>query len=59
MEKYDIQEVAKLILSKEELINHKRLQKYLYLFYGNYLAIKNSSVNELKLNYFITILRGE
>lgn len=58
MEKYDIQEVAKWILSKEELINHKRLQKYLYLFYGDYLAIKNTSVNELKIELFHNDFEG-
>lgn len=57
MERYDVQEVAKWLLKKEP-ITHKRLQKYLYFFYGEYLAIKNDDTNNIIIELFKNDFEG-
>lgn len=59
MEKYDVQEVAKWLLKKEST-THKRLQKYLYFFYGEYLARKNNDINDddIIIELFINDFEG-
>lgn len=58
MEKYDIREIAKWILRKEDMVTHKRLQKYLYFLYGEFLAQKNNSSNELNIELFHNDFEG-
>lgn len=51
MEKYEVNEIVKWLLSKEK-INYNRLQRYLYFLYGEYLAIKNNDVNNIDIKLF-------
>ena len=58
MEKYDIREVAKWILKKEDMVTHKRLQKYLYFLYGEYLAKNNNCDQNIELELFHNDFEG-
>ena len=57
MKKYDVRDVAKWILDKEPM-THKRLQKYLYFIYGEYLAIKNDDISNIKIELFENDFEG-
>lgn len=57
MEKYDIKEIVKWLLKKKPM-THKRLQKCLYFFYGEYLAIKNDDIHNLKTELFKNDFEG-
>lgn len=51
MEKYEIIDIVKWLLSKEDM-THKRLQKYLYFLYAEYLVETNADVNNIGLKLF-------
>lgn len=57
MIQYDIRTIAEWILSHEEL-THKRLQKYLYFFYGEYLARMNDNINGRIIELFRNDFEG-
>ena len=57
MEKYDVNEIVKWILSKEK-INYNRLERYLYFLYGEYLVIKNDDVNNIDIELFKNNFEG-
>ncbi len=57
MIQYDIRTIAEWILSREEL-THKRLQKYLYFFYGEYLARMNNSIGGRVIELFRNDFEG-
>lgn len=57
MEKYDVRDITRWILKKEP-VTHKRLQKYLYFFYGEFLANRNSCVNKIDVELFKNDFQG-
>ncbi len=57
MNKYNINEIVKWLLSKNEM-THKRLQKLLYFSYGEYLAIKNENKENIKIALFNNDFEG-
>ena len=57
MIQYDIRVIAEWLLSHEEL-THKRLQKYLYFFYGEYLSRMNDDIDGITIELFRNDFEG-
>ena len=57
MIRYDIRDIARWLLKKEPM-THKRLQKYLYFFYGEYLVIKNLDFEHISTELFANDFEG-